>query len=94
MYSTHASQVSVKYPVLNASKCVLYIMDYEEGLWREQAECNEDYIVRVCHYQREKVHSLQAGETTVYITAISGLGSMSDTVMDEQPQSTLISTYI
>lgn len=66
-------------------------MDYEEGLWREQAECNEDYIVRVCH-QREKVRSLQAGETTVYITAISGLGSMSDTVMDEQPQSTLIST--
>lgn len=68
-------------------------MDYEEGLWREQAECNEDYIVRVCH-QREKVRSLQAGETTVYITAISGSGSMSATVMDEQPQSTLISTFI
>lgn len=68
-------------------------MDYEEGLWREQAECNEDYIVRVCH-QREKVRSLQAGETTVYITAITGSGSMSATVMDEQPQSTLISTYI
>lgn len=66
-------------------------MDYEEGLWREQAECNEDYIVRVCH-QREKVRSLQAGETTVYITAITGSGSMSATVMDEQPQSTLIST--
>lgn len=54
MYSTHASQVSVKYPVLNASKCVLYITDFEECLWREQAECNEDYIVRVCHYQRER----------------------------------------
>lgn len=41
-----------------------------------------------------KVRSLQAGETTVYITVISGSGSVSVSVTDEQPQSTLISSRI